>query len=84
MFWLEEDILALTIEDPEAVKMAERLRRLTGPPSNTETSARPWRTPSRHRARPFLAARIDEAVAMARRIGACDAEFDQKAFGDEM
>ena len=33
---------------------------------------------------PLLAARIEEAVAMARRTGARDAEFDQKAFGDEM
>jgi len=32
----------------------------------------------------LLAARIEEAVAMARRTGARDAEFDQKAFGDEM
>jgi hypothetical protein len=34
--------------------------------------------------RPSLAAPIQEAVAMARRIGAGDAEFDQKAFSDAM
>jgi len=34
--------------------------------------------------RPSLATRIKEAVAMAGRIGARDAEFDQEAFSDEL
>ncbi len=77
--------MPLYIKDPEVAEMAERLRRLTRAPSKTEAVRRALAEAIEAAgARPSLAARIEEAVDMARRIGARDAEFDQKAFSDEM
>jgi antitoxin VapB len=65
--------------------MAERLRRLVRARSKTEAVRHALANAIEAAGgRPSLAARIEEAVAMARRIGARDAEFDQNAFGDEM
>lgn len=77
--------MPLTIKDPEVAEMAERLRRLTGAPSKAEAIRQALASAiEAPRGRPSLGARIDEAVAMARRIGGRDAEFYQKAFSDEM
>ncbi|HKN30671.1 MAG TPA: type II toxin-antitoxin system VapB family antitoxin [Roseiarcus sp.] len=73
------------MKDAEVTEMAERLRRLIRAPSKTEAAPKALANAVEAAlGRPSLAARIKEAVAMARRIAAPDPEFDQKAFSDEM
>jgi len=74
----------LYIKDPKVAEMADRLRNLTDAASKTEAVWKALESAIEAAERQSLSARLAEAVAIARRIGPRDEEFDQKAFSDEM
>jgi len=77
--------MPLYIKDPDVSEMAERLRQLTRVRSKTEAVRKALAEALEAAGgRPSLTARIEEAVALAGRIGPRDEKFDQKAFSDEM
>ncbi len=77
--------MPLYIKDPDVAEMAERLQKLTSAPSKTEAVRQALKSALRVASeRPGLSERLREAVAIARRIGPRDPEFDQKRFSDEM
>lgn len=77
--------MPLYIKDPDVAEMAERLRRLTSARSKTEAVRQALRTAlEATKEQPPLSERLRDAIAIARRIGPLDPEFDQKRFSDEM
>jgi antitoxin VapB len=76
--------VALYIKDPKVAEMADRLRTLTNAASKTEAVLKALERAIAEAQRDLLAPELERAVAIARRIGRRDDEFDQKAFSDEM
>jgi hypothetical protein len=76
--------MPLYIKDPQVAEMAERLRTLTGAASKTEAVLKALESAIEEAQRELLGPKLDEAIAIARRIGRHDEPFDQKAFSDEM
>jgi antitoxin VapB len=76
--------MPLYIKDPKADELAERLRTLTNAASKTEAVLKALESAIEESQRKLLGPKLNEAVAIARRIGRPDGTFDQKAFSDEM
>jgi antitoxin VapB len=76
--------MPLYIKDPRVAEMAERLRALTNAGSKTEAVLEALEHAIERAQRELLKPKLERAVAIARRIGRPDDQFDQKAFSDEM
>lgn len=77
--------MPLYIKDPVVAEMAEELRKLTSARSKTEAVRQALRSALEAATeRPTKAQGLREAIAIARRIGPFDPDFDQKRFSDEM
>jgi len=77
--------MPLYIKDPDVAQMAEELRKLTSARTKTEAVRQALKSALEAKAeRPSLSERLRGAVAIARRIGPPDPDFDQKRFSDEM
>ena len=76
--------MPLYIKDARVAEMVERLRKLTDAPSKTEAVAKALQSAIAEAERDLLGPELERAIAIARRIGGRDEEFDQKAFSDAM
>ena len=75
--------MPLYIKDARVAEMAERLRKLTDATSKTEAVLKALESAIAEAERDLLGPGLERAVAIARRIGGHDEEFDH-AFSDEM
>jgi antitoxin VapB len=76
--------MPLYIKDARVAEMAERLRKLTDAPSKTKAVLKALESAIAEAQRDLLGPELERAIAIARRIGDHDEEFDQKAFSDAM